>query len=81
MSVQYGGRWFRIWKFFLAWSVIIGEQGNAACFQVVANKNLDRFKRQRFILDKGPVLGDRVRLLQSPELVDVPDRKIAAAAE
>jgi cyclopropane fatty-acyl-phospholipid synthase-like methyltransferase len=77
----YGERWFRIWKFFLAWSVIIGEQGNAACFQVVANKNLDRYKRQRFILDKGPVLGDRVRLLQSPELVDVPEvtKKIAAA--
>jgi sphingolipid C9-methyltransferase len=76
----YGERWFRIWKFFLAWSVIIGEQGNAACFQVVANKNLDRFKRQRFILDKGPVLGDRVRLLESPQ-VEVPGRKVAAAAE
>ena len=60
----YGDRWFRIWRFFLAWSVLIGEQGNAACFQVVANKNLDQFKRQRWILDRGPVLGDRVESLE-----------------
>jgi len=59
----YGDRWFRIWRFFLAWSVIIGEQGNAACFQVVANKNLDRFDRQRWILDRGPVLGDRLEAI------------------
>jgi sphingolipid C9-methyltransferase len=62
----YGERWFRIWRFFLGWSVIIGEQGNAACFQVVANKNLDRFDRQRWILDRGPVLGDRVDAIASP---------------
>lgn len=59
----YGDRWFRIWRFFLAWSVIIGEQGNAACFQVVANKNLDQFDRQRWILDRGPVLGDRLEAI------------------
>jgi cyclopropane fatty-acyl-phospholipid synthase-like methyltransferase len=59
----YGERWFRIWRFFLAWSVIIGEQGNAACFQVVANKNLDQFDRQRWILDRGPVLGDRLEAI------------------
>lgn len=62
----YGERWFRIWKFFLAWSVIIGEQGNAACFQIVANKNIDRYQRQRWILDKGPVLGDRAELTAAP---------------
>ena len=62
----YGERWFRIWKFFLAWSVIIGEQGNAACFQVVANKNLDQYKRQHWILSKRPVLGDRVDSLEPP---------------
>ena len=61
----YGDRWFRIWRFFLAWSVLIGEQGNAACFQVVANKNLDQFKRQRWILDRGPVLGDRVEAIEA----------------
>jgi sphingolipid C9-methyltransferase len=62
----YGERWFRIWRFFLAWSVIIGEQGNAACFQVVANKNLDHFNRQRWILDRGPVLGDRLEAIAAP---------------
>jgi sphingolipid C9-methyltransferase len=62
----YGERWFRIWKFFLAWSVIIGEQGNAACFQVVANKNLDHFDRRRWILEQGPVLGDRAGIIEAP---------------
>jgi cyclopropane fatty-acyl-phospholipid synthase-like methyltransferase len=45
----YGERWFRIWHLFLAWSVRIAEQGNAACFQVVANKNRDRFDRSVFV--------------------------------
>ena len=45
----YGERWFRIWHFFLAWSTIIAEQGNAACFQVVLNKNLDSYDRGRWI--------------------------------
>ena len=45
----YGERWYRIWHFFLAWSTIIAEQGNAACFQVVLNKNLDHFDRGRWI--------------------------------
>jgi len=70
----YGERWFRIWRFFLAWSVIIGEQGNAACFQVVANKNLDQFDRQRWILDRGPVLGDRVEAIAPPAQVAVTSR-------
>lgn len=44
---KYGERWYRIWHFFLAWSSIIAEQGNAACFQVVLNKNMDSFDRTR----------------------------------
>jgi cyclopropane fatty-acyl-phospholipid synthase-like methyltransferase len=44
----HGERWFRIWQFFLAWSQIIGEQGSAACFQVVMNKNLDTLDRRLF---------------------------------
>jgi cyclopropane fatty-acyl-phospholipid synthase-like methyltransferase len=43
---QYGERWFRIWQFFLVWSQIIAEQGSAACFQVVLNKNLDVLDRR-----------------------------------
>jgi sphingolipid C9-methyltransferase len=56
---RYGERWFRIWNFFLAWSTIIAEQGNAACFQVILNKNLDTYDRTRWVRTGGPVLGDR----------------------
>ena len=49
ITKAYGDRWYRIWNLFLAWSTIIGEQGNAACFQVVLNKNLDSFNRKLWI--------------------------------
>ena len=66
----YGERWFRIWHLFLAWSTIIGEQGNAACFQVVLNKNQDSFDRMRWINDRrGHVLGDRVQSFEPPDRV------------
>jgi cyclopropane fatty-acyl-phospholipid synthase-like methyltransferase len=45
----YGERWYRLWHLFLAWSWRIGAQGNAACFQVLANKNLDTFNRRIFM--------------------------------
>ncbi|HEX2735303.1 MAG TPA: class I SAM-dependent methyltransferase [Polyangiaceae bacterium] len=44
----YGDRWFRIWNFFLAWSVLVAEQGNASCYQAVLNKNLKSFNRYRW---------------------------------
>ena len=56
----YGERWFRIWHFFLAWSTIIAEQGNAACFQVVLHKNLDSYDRTRWITKDPVILGDRL---------------------
>lgn len=59
VRAKYGERWFRIWHMFLAWSCIIGEQGNAACFQVVLNKNIDSFNRFRWIGRKAVSLGDR----------------------
>jgi len=62
----YGERWFRIWHLFLAWSVLIGEQGNAACFQVVLNKNLDSFNRFRWIGRRSAVLGDRMNAIHQP---------------
>ncbi|MEY4549613.1 MAG: hypothetical protein RL685_5808 [Pseudomonadota bacterium] len=43
---QHGERSFRTWQFFLAWSQIVAEQGSAACFQVVLNKNLDVLDRR-----------------------------------
>jgi hypothetical protein len=55
----YGERWFRIWNLFLAWSTLIARQGNAACFQVVMNKNLDHYKRMRWIGHRFS-LGERV---------------------
>lgn len=55
----YGERWFRIWHFFLVWSTIIAEQGNAACFQVVLNKNMDKYDRKRWVTNKSVVLGER----------------------
>ena len=46
ITAEHGERWFRIWQFFLAWSQIVAEQGSAACFQVVLNKNLDSLDRR-----------------------------------
>jgi len=46
---KYGERWFRIWHLFLAWSSSIAEQGTAACFQLVLNKNLDGYDRTRWV--------------------------------
>jgi cyclopropane fatty-acyl-phospholipid synthase-like methyltransferase len=45
----YGERWYRLWHLFLGWSWRIALQGNAACFQIVCNKNLDSFDRKRFL--------------------------------
>jgi hypothetical protein len=62
----YGERWFRIWHMFLAWSSIIARQGNAACFQVVLNKNLDSYDRTRWVKKRAVILGDRATDLSSP---------------
>lgn len=45
----YGERWFRIWHFFLAWSVMVAKQGNASCYQAVLHKNTKSFDRDRWI--------------------------------
>ncbi len=45
----YGERWFRIWNFFLAWSSLVAEQGSAASFQLVLNKNVEHFERMERI--------------------------------
>lgn len=45
----YGERWFRIWHVFLAWATTIAAQGTAACFQVLAHKNINEFDRSRWI--------------------------------
>jgi sphingolipid C9-methyltransferase len=56
----YGERWYRIWHVFLAWATTIAAQGTAACFQVLAHKNLNEFDRSRFVTRHA--LGDRMEL-------------------
>lgn len=57
VTKQYGEWWFRLWQVFLGWSVEIAAQGSSTCFQIVANKNLDHFNRDRWI--GGTNLGER----------------------
>jgi cyclopropane fatty-acyl-phospholipid synthase-like methyltransferase len=42
---RHGERWFRIWHFFLIWSELVAEEGGAACYQVLMNKNLAQLNR------------------------------------
>ncbi len=44
----YGERWFRLWRFFLHWSALIGEQGSAFTYQVLMHKNDNAFPRHSF---------------------------------
>ncbi len=81
----YGERWYRIWHFFLAWSALIGEQGRAACFQIVMNKNLDQYDRKKFITAPTPAFGSRRSdSLSQPALPSLKDDDVlpsVAAAE
>jgi len=49
IEAKYGKRWFRIWEFFLAYSMIVARQGGAACYQIVAHKNLNAFDRSKLV--------------------------------
>lgn len=42
---KYGQRWFRMWKVFLAWSVIIAGQGSSTVFMITLTKNTKNDKR------------------------------------
>ncbi|EIM83891.1 sphingolipid C9-methyltransferase [Stereum hirsutum FP-91666 SS1] len=42
---KYGDRWYRIWVFFLGWSVIAARQGTSAAFQFTLHKNLNAYPR------------------------------------
>jgi cyclopropane fatty-acyl-phospholipid synthase-like methyltransferase len=63
---SYGERWFRLWYMFLAWSVLIAEQGRSTCFQIVANKNLPSFNRRRWIGEKAALAEFAPRLQRLP---------------
>ncbi|ODN76521.1 hypothetical protein L202_05188 [Cryptococcus amylolentus CBS 6039] len=45
VKAKYGDRWFRIWAFFLAYSVIAARQGSSSVFQITCHKNLNAFPR------------------------------------
>ncbi|KAH9475913.1 Sphingolipid C9-methyltransferase 2 [Psilocybe cubensis] len=42
---KYGERWYRIWVFFLAYSVIVARQGSSSVFQITMHKNLNAYHR------------------------------------
>jgi cyclopropane fatty-acyl-phospholipid synthase-like methyltransferase len=60
----YGERWFRIWHVFLAWATTVAAQGTAACFQVLAHKNLNHFDRTIWMGRAS--LGARMELSRRP---------------
>lgn len=43
-----GERLFRMWEFFLAFSVVTSGQGSCTCYQLLAHKNTYEFPRDRF---------------------------------
>ncbi|MCH2109117.1 MAG: cyclopropane-fatty-acyl-phospholipid synthase family protein [Polyangiaceae bacterium] len=47
----YGERWYRLWKFFLHWSALIGEQGSAFNYQILFHKNHDSYNRRKLFFD------------------------------
>ncbi|GAA5874630.1 hypothetical protein JCM16303_002929 [Sporobolomyces ruberrimus] len=42
---KYGERWYRVWLYFLASSVITSRQGGASVFQITLHKNLNSYHR------------------------------------
>jgi len=52
ISKKYGVRMYRLWAWFLAWSVISPEAGMASCYQIVAHKNTRRFNRKQWIAER-----------------------------
>lgn len=54
---KYGIRWFRIWKYFLASSVITSRQGGATCYQFVLRKNINSYHRVNYIPAQEGLLG------------------------
>jgi sphingolipid C9-methyltransferase len=54
---KYGEHWYRLFRFFLSWTVHIARQGSATCYQIVCHKNLNTFDRTRFF--NRPGLGEQ----------------------
>ncbi len=49
VMAKYGLETFRMYQIFLGWSVEIARQGSSTAYQIVCNKNLDKYNRERFV--------------------------------
>lgn len=49
VMAKYGLRTFRMYQIFLGWSVEIAKQGSSTAYQIVCNKNLNNFNRNKWI--------------------------------
>ncbi|KIK63929.1 hypothetical protein GYMLUDRAFT_40140 [Collybiopsis luxurians FD-317 M1] len=63
---KYGERWFRLWSFFLAWSVISSRQGSASVFQITLHKNLNAYHRIDGVKSHASI---HVQAEKEPELI------------
>ncbi|CAK9782923.1 S-adenosyl-L-methionine-dependent methyltransferase [Cutaneotrichosporon oleaginosum] len=45
VEATYGPRWYRLWLYFLAYSIIVARQGGSSVFQITLHKNLNGFHR------------------------------------
>jgi len=64
---KYGDRWFRVWSFFLAYSVITSRQGSASVFQITMHKNLNAFHRIEGVPNHASI---HVKLDKEPSLIE-----------
>ncbi|PMD14942.1 cyclopropane-fatty-acyl-phospholipid synthase [Hyaloscypha hepaticicola] len=54
---KYGGRWYRIWEYFLASATIASRQGTATCYQITLVKNLNSTQRTGGIVSQFALSG------------------------
>ncbi|GAA5983460.1 hypothetical protein JCM10908_000294 [Rhodotorula pacifica] len=64
---KYGERWYRVWLYFLASSVITSRQGGASVFQITLHKNLNGFHRIDLVNDHTNI---HPKLAKEPSLVE-----------
>lgn len=53
MKEKYGLHLYRMWEIFLSWSVVASGQGTATCYQILMNKNLNDYPRDRWCTASG----------------------------
>jgi cyclopropane fatty-acyl-phospholipid synthase-like methyltransferase len=50
IEAKYGQFLWRLWTWFLAWSVVIAKQGSSTCYRIVCHKNSNEFDRKTLIM-------------------------------